>query len=60
MTEQKKNEVVLSSVNVINSSSSYSKLFNENFNVDGSPYSYDLESIFNDPQDNIESIVGYS
>lgn len=55
-----KNDVVLAAVKVIDNSSSYSKLFNENFNVDGSPSSYDLESIFNNPQDNIESIIGYS
>ena len=38
----------------------YSTHFNQNFNVDGSPSSVDLESIFNSPQDNIDTIVGYS
>lgn len=38
----------------------YSTHFNKNFNVDGSPSSVDLESIFNDPQSNIENIVGYA
>ena len=40
--------------------SEYSTHFNQNFNVDGSPDSVSLESIFNAPQDNIEDIVGYS
>ena len=38
----------------------YSTHFNKNFNVDGSPSSVDLESIFNDSQSNIENIVGYA
>lgn len=38
----------------------YSTHFEQNYNVDGSPSSVDLESIFNAPQDNIETIVGYS
>lgn len=40
--------------------SQYSTYFEQNFNVDGSPTSVELESIFNAPQDNIEQIVGYS
>ena len=38
----------------------YSTHFNQNFNVDGSPSSVDLESIFNAPQDNIENTIGYA
>ena len=38
----------------------YSTHFEENFNVDGSPSSVDLENIFNAPQDHIDDIVGYS
>lgn len=38
----------------------YSTHFSKNFNVDGSPSSVTLESIFNSPQDNIEEIVGYA
>ena len=44
----------------IKSGSQYSTHFNENFNVDGTPESIDLEGIFNAPQDHIEDIVGYS
>lgn len=40
--------------------SEYSTHFNQNFNVDGSPDSVSLESIFNAPQDNVKDIVGYS
>lgn len=39
---------------------SYSTHFEENFNVDGSPSSVDLEAIFNAPQDHIDDIIGYS
>lgn len=45
---------------VQNFKTSYSTHFEENFNVDGSPSSVDLEKIFNAPQDNIKEIVGYS
>ena len=44
----------------ISKNSKYSTHFNQNFNVDGSPDTVSLESIFNNPQDNIENIVGYS
>ena len=44
----------------ISKNSKYSTHFNQNFNVDGSPDTISLESIFNNPQDNIENIVGYS
>lgn len=44
----------------ISKNSKYSTHFNQNFNVDGSPDAVSLESIFNNPQDNIETIVGYS
>lgn len=40
--------------------SEYSTHFDQNFNVDGSPSSVDLEDIFNAPQDNIEEIIGYA
>lgn len=40
--------------------SKYSTHFNTNFNIDGSPSSVTLESIFNAPQDNIKDIIGYS
>ncbi len=45
---------------VKSNTSSYSTHFTKNFNVDGSPSSTDLESIFNNPQDNIDDIVAYS
>ncbi|MCK9191175.1 MAG: hypothetical protein M0P10_06505 [Sphaerochaetaceae bacterium] len=41
-------------------SDSYSKHFDKNFNVDGSPSNTDLEAIFNNPQDNISNIIAYS
>lgn len=52
------NEIAFASVSKIKSS--YSTHFDENFNVDGSPSSYDLEAIFNNPQDNISNIIAYS
>lgn len=39
---------------------SYSTHFEKNFNVDGSPSEYNLEEIFNAPQDHISEILGYS
>lgn len=51
------NEVVVGSVTV---KTEYSTHFAENFNVDGSPSSIDLEDIFNAPQDNIDDIIGYA
>lgn len=44
----------------ISKQSKYSTHFDQNFNVDGSPDSVTLESIFNAPQDNIDDIVGYA
>lgn len=44
----------------ISKKSEYSTHFDQNFNVDGSPSTVDLENIFNAPQDNIENIIGYS
>lgn len=38
----------------------YSTHFEQNFNVDGTPESIDLEGIFNAPQEHIDEIVGYS
>ena len=49
---------VVGAVNEIKTS--YSTHFSENFNVDGSPEGTELEDIFNNPQNNIESIVAYS
>lgn len=40
--------------------SRYSTHFETKFNVDGSPKDYELEAIFNAPQDHISKIVGYS
>lgn len=51
-------EAVVASVQKV--TTSYSTHFEENFNVDGSPSSVDLERIFNAPQDYITEIVGYS
>lgn len=45
---------------VAKASTEFSTYFEENFNVDGSPSSVDLEAIFNAPQDHIDDIVGYS
>lgn len=45
---------------VTKASTEFSTYFEENFNVDGSPSSVDLEAIFNAPQDHIDEIVGYS
>lgn len=45
---------------VAKASTQFSTYFEENFNVDGSPNSVDLEAIFNAPQDHIDDIVGYS
>jgi len=53
-----RDELVLGAVNTFKTS--YSTHFEENFNVDGSPASVDLEKIFNAPQDYISDIVGYS
>lgn len=47
-------------VGQVTKNSQYSTHFTKNFNVDGSPDGVELESIFNAPQDNIESIVGYA
>ena len=44
----------------ISKQSEYSTHFDQNFNVDGSPSSVDLENIFNAPQDNIDNIIGYA
>lgn len=52
--------VALAAVKQINSNSQYSTHFQERFNVDGTPESTDLESIFNNPQDHIDDIVSYS
>lgn len=52
-----KNQVVVGATSF---KSEYSTHFAENFNIDGSPSSVDLESIFNAPQDNIDDIVGYA
>ena len=49
---------VVGAVNEVKTS--YSTHFSENFNVDGSPEGTELEDIFNNPQNNIESIVAYS
>ena len=53
----KKEEVCLGSVTKMGQ---YSTHFEENFNVDGTPESIDLEGIFNAPQEHIDDIVGYS
>lgn len=45
---------------VSKNSSHYSTHFERRFNVDGSPKDYELEAIFNAPQDYISKIVGYS
>lgn len=54
---KKQTEVV---VGAASKKDQYSTHFSKNFNVDGSPSSVALESIFNSPQDNIEEIVGYA
>ena len=51
------NELCLGAISKKNE---YSTHFDQNFNVDGSPSSVTLESIFNAPQDNIKDIVGYA
>lgn len=58
MEEKIINDVALGAVG--NIKGSYSTHFVENFNVDGSPESTDLEAIFNNPQDNIGDIIAYS
>lgn len=52
------NEPCLGAVSKVNSQ--FSTYYEENFNVDGSPKSVELEAIFNAPQDHISDIVGYS
>ena len=57
MAEKTKQEVCLGTVTKMGQ---YSTHFEENFNVDGTPESIDLEGIFNAPQEHISEIVGYS
>lgn len=55
--DEQKNKMVLGAVSKVNSA--YSTYFSKNFNVDGSPSDTELESIFNNPEDNMDDIVGY-
>lgn len=58
------NSTFVSNAEIVGSISSknnrYSTHFETNFNVDGSPKTYDLEKMFNAPQDEMINIVGFA
>jgi len=47
-------------VEIAGKSDTYSKYYGDNYESSGSPKGYDLESIFRNPQDNIDSIIRLS